>query len=401
MTRYRYKAVDPSGRVLHGTQSASHPEALEHQLSMQQLDLISYRAADAWSERLIARKISPAVVVKFFVELQQLVDAGISLIDGLNDMAEMAEHPAMQACIGRVVLSIEQGSTLSCAMSREHRVFDEVVVALVKAGEQSGQLTEMLSYIVDSMKWRDELMARSRKLMTYPLVTAVVVVAVTVFLLLWLVPRLIPFLDALGRELPWYTQWLVQASNGLSQLGLMHIVLPASLITCSLFFLLSARCRLLRDRVLLNVWLLGDLLQKIAFARFSRTLALLYSAGITLPDSLGLCADIMGNHHLKRMLQQVHDEVTSGSNVSDALAFTGAFPAMVKRMVRLGETTGRLDKALTHVSCFYDRQVQHVVDRVQTLLPVFMTLLLGALIALVMLAVLGPVYDAAASLRLY
>lgn len=401
MTLYHYKAMDSCGRILRGALSTSNPAALENLLSVQQLELIHYRTGPGWTAALAGRKMPPAVVIRFFVQLSQLVEAGIPLLDGLRDTAEMAEHPAMQISVSRIISAIERGSTLSGAMSEEHRIFDEVIVALVRAGEQSGQLNRVLEYIVESLKWRDELMTRSRKLMIYPVVTAVVVATVAIFLLLWLVPRLAPFLGALGGQLPWYTKSLLQASDWLSAMKPVHAALPVGLFICGMACLRSRRLRLVRDRMMLRLWMVGDLLQRIACARFSRTLALLYSAGVTLPDALGLCAHAMGNEYLKKTLHQAQDQVTAGRSIADALALTGVFPPMVKRMIRLGETTGKLDKALENVSYFYDREVQNAVDDIQALLPVLMTLVLGALIALMVLAVLGPVYDAVAALRLH
>lgn len=393
MPLYTYKAVAADGHKVRGRIDALNVVDLEMRLRRMELDLIS---GEPFSERRVlgATGVPRREIIHFCFHLEQLVRAGVPIIEGLCDLRDSVEHPRFREVVAGLVESIEGGHKLSQAMENQSKVFDRVFISLIRAGETSGQLPEVLRSLCESLKWQDELAAQAKKLVLYPAFVATIVLGASVFLMIYMVPQLKSFVRNMGQALPPATRLLFFVSDMLVTYWYVALLLPPLAIAAATWVLRrnpSARLRF--DAAKLRLPLVGSIARKIILARFANTFALLYASGIPILDSIRTTQNVVGNRSVRRGLERVEQLIIEGQNVTAAFHSAGFFPPLVIRMLRVGESTGALDVALTNVSYFYNRDVKESVERVQQLIEPMLTVILGCLLGWIMLSVLGPVYD--------
>lgn len=393
MAFFTYRAMNPQGRMVHGELDAANLVDLELRLKRMELDFIHGHPAQRG--RLFKGGAVPRQeLINFCFHLEQLTRAGVPLLEGLADLRDSTDHPRFREVVAGLVESIQGGKTLSEAMGEHPGAFDGVFCNLIRAGETSGNLTQVLHDLAASLKREDELAAYARKIVIYPAVVSVVLLGAVSVSLLFVVPELAKLFRSTGQELPLQTRLLVGASTWLR--GYWWAVLGAvigGVLALRLALATQPRARLWFDGLLLRLPLLGDIRRKLILARFVGLFSMMYASGITIVAALKSAEDIMGNALLRQGMQRVGQLIGEGQNVSAAFHAAGVFPPLVTRMLRVGENTGALDSALANVSYFYDRDVRESVERLQALIEPIMTLLLGGIMLWIMMAVLGPVYD--------
>ena len=397
---YDYSAVDAEGRRIGGRMEAMNPVDLEMRLKHMGLDLV--RGKPIRHRPLLGGSGVPRrELINFCFQLQQLIRAGVPLLDALTDLRDSLEHPRLKEVTANLVENIEGGQTLSQAMAAHPGLFNRVFLSLIRAGEASGDLDRVLDNLTASLKWEDELIAHTQKLLLYPAFVSTIVLGATTFLMIYMVPQLKLFVGNMGQALPAHTRALFLISDLLLDYWYVPLLLPG-LITALLIYLLHnnplARRRF--DALKLRLPLVGGILKKIILSRFAGTFAMLYAAGIPVLESLRTTRDVVGNRVIRRALEQTEQAIREGRNMAAAFQDTGLFPPLVVRMVRIGESTGALDTALLNVSYFYNRDVQESVSRAQALIEPLLTLILGTLLGWIMLSVIGPIYDVISQLKL-
>jgi type IV pilus assembly protein PilC len=398
---YRYRAIDAAGRTVRGTLQAANTVDLERRLRRMGFELV--RAAPQQTLRRAAhrRRVGRRELIQFCFHLEQLAAAGIPLLDGLCDLRDGVTHAGLRQVVSAMIESIEGGQNLSQALAEHPAVFDGVFVGLVRSGEHAGKLPEVLASLAAQLRWEDELAAQTRTLLFYPLFVGAVVACVTLFLLLYLVPQLAGFIRGLGHELPLQTVLLLRASELCVRYGWVLAALACAAPVA--WRLLARRHRGLGDtidRAKLGLPFLGPILRKIILSRFASSFALMYASGIMILDALRHAEAIVANRQMQRALRRATRQVADGKTLTGAFAEAGVFPPLVIRMLHVGERTGALDTALQNVSYFYNREVREAIAGLQAVLEPLLTVVLGALLAWVMLAVLGPIYDTIAGVKL-
>jgi type IV pilus assembly protein PilC len=395
MMQFEYRAVAADGRVFSGRMAALNEADLDARLA--RLGLQTVRARTAARERLLrgfGERVSLRERLDFFVHLHALLKAGVPLLEALADIRDSAGGAAMRRVTAIVGQRIESGATFGDALAEHRAVFDAQIVALVRAGEASGSLTAVLARIVDNLKWRDELAARLRKALSYPAFLAAVVLGAIAFLMIYLVPQLVQFLRTMGQELPLQTRLLIAISEAFVSHWFLILSLPVLAATAALVAVRrNPGLRRLADRALLGVPLCGELLRKIELARFTATLALMYRSGIPLIDGLRQAEEALANTVLRESVARARDMIGRGASLADAFEALALMPALLVRMLRVGERSGALDAALDHLTYFFTRDADETIARLQARIEPTLTLVLGLLLAWVMIAVLGPVYD--------
>jgi type IV pilus assembly protein PilC len=339
-------------------------------------------------------KISRPELINFCFHLEQLARAGVSLIESLTDLRDSLENPRFREVIAGMIESIEGGKTLSQALAEHPQTFDGVMVSLIRAGEETGALPQVLNNLLESLKWQDELAAHTKKLVMYPAFLGTVVVAITLFMMIYLVPKMAGFIRNMGQELPMQTRILIATSEFF--VGYWYVVLGLPLILAAVAaFLVSTNqaARYRFDDVKLRLPYIGEILRKIILSRFASVFAMMYSSGITILDSIKATEDVVGNLVIKEGLKKVGALIAEGENVTLAFQNAGMFPPLVLRMLRVGENTGQLDTALSNVSYFYNRDVRESIEKVQAMIEPVMTVIIGVILGWIMMAVLGPIYD--------
>jgi type IV pilus assembly protein PilC len=333
-------------------------------------------------------------LINFCFHLEQLERAGVPLIESLIDLRDSIENPRFREIIAGMVESIGGGKTLSQAMADHPSVFDQVMVSLIRAGEDTGALPQVLNNLLESLKWQDELASHTKKLIMYPAFLGTVVVAITLFMMIYLVPKMAGFIKNMGQALPPQTQFLLATSEFF--VNYWYIVLGLPIIAgISLFFTLRASpaARYHFDDFKLRVPYIGSILRKIILSRFASVFAMMYSSGITILDSIKATENVVGNLVIKEGLERAGALISDGQNVTVAFQNVALFPPLVLRMLRVGESTGALDTALANVSYFYNRDVRESIEKVQAMIEPVMTVTIGLILGWIMMAVLGPIYD--------
>lgn len=396
---FDYKAVSIEGRLVFGRIDAINLTDLEMRLKRMDLDLVTGRPIEHHG-MFGSRKIPRPELINFCFHLDQLARAGVPILEGLADLRDSIENPRFREVIAGLIEGIEGGQTLSQAMADHPTIFSKVFVSLIRAGEASGELAEVLSSLSESLKWEDELASHTKKLLMYPAFVGTIVLSATFFLMIYMVPQLKQFVKNMGQALPPQTQLLFFVSDLLVGYWWLFLSIPVLAVVAAQLVLRSnpiARLRL--DGMKLTLPIFGPILKKIILSRFANTFAMLYAAGIPILDSIRTTQDIVGNRVVRKALVRVEQSIREGQNVASAFHDAGLFPPLVVRMLRVGENTGALDKSLRNVSYFYNRDVKESVEKAQTLIEPMLTLFMGALLGWIMLSVLGPVYDVISKIK--
>ena len=392
MALFAYRAIDAEGRVSSGNLDAANAIDLELRLKRLGLDLVTFDSVKRGAASR-SRKVTRTELITFCFHLSQLLKAGVNIIEALTDLRDTVDNAGFRQVIASLLEDIEGGLKLSEAMANHGYCFDDVFVALVRAGEQSGQLTEVLDELSENLKWQDEIASQAKKAMLYPAVVFVVIIAVIFVLMTVLVPQLAVTFRQLVPKLPRETEVVIAISNFFVRWWYLILTLP---VAAGVAFWIASRGneRLARalDGLALRLPLLGPIRQKIILARFSTFFAMLYRAGISVLDCIQICEKIVGNRVMEAGLQRVGRSISEGQGISQAFLATQLFPPLVLRMLRVGESTGALDAALLNVSYFYNRQVRDSIAKLQTLLGPVTTIILGGLIIGILYSIFLPLY---------
>ncbi len=393
MALYSYHAINAQGRTSKGLQDAANLVDLEMRLKRGGMDLVNARV-DSGRPSLGKARIKRTELITFFFNLEQLTRAGVPLLESLGDLRDTMTYLRFREIIASVVESIENGKKLSEAMAEHPDAFDKIFISLIHAGEETAHLPEVFAHITESLKWQDEMASHTKTIMIYPAFVGTIVVAITFFLMIYLVPQLVSFIKGMGQEIPIQTRMLLATSSFFVKYWYVLIALPIILpIAAKLLITSSPEMRYKFDMVKLDMWVTGPILRKIILARFANTFAMMYSSGISILDCIAHSRAVVNNRAIARSLDEVTHEIESGKNLTQSFQDTGMFPPLVIRMLKVGEATGSLDKALLNVSYFYDRDVKDSIKKVQVMIEPTMTIILGALLGWVMLSVLSPIYD--------
>jgi type IV pilus assembly protein PilC len=400
MATFQYKAVDRAGRAARGSLDAMNDVDLELRLRRMGLDMIAFRAIEPRS-RQAHGSIKRQDVINLCFDLEQISRAGIPVLDGLRDLRDGMENPRLREILTSVVEDMEGGRLLSQCLAQHPGIFNNVFVSLIRAGEQSGQMTEVLENLGITLRMQDELAAQTRRLLVYPSVVLVVVLAVMAFLFTYLVPQVTGLLRTMGIELPLQTRLMIGVSEIVRHYWYLVIGLPALLLLAGASVVrVNERARYGWDYVKLRIPITGPLLQKVIMARFANVFALLYRSGITILEALRTSEAIVDNRVIGDSIARATSQINAGVSLTEAFRDLGTFPPLVIRMLRVGESTGALDTALANVTYFYNRDVRESIERGLKLLEPALIFVLGMSLLLIMWAVLSPVYDILGKLRI-
>jgi len=399
---FQYKAIDKTGQPARGGLDAVNEVDLELRLRRMGLDLITCKQVDRQTSTTLAAggAVTRQDLVNFCFDMEQMVRSGIPIIDGLRDMRDTIDSPRFREVLTIMTEDMEAGNVLSQCMATHADVFDRVFVNLIRAGEQSGQLPEVFKNLADTIRWQDELISQTRRLLMYPALTLVVVLAVMGALLIFLVPQIAQLFKSMGMELPMQTRALLAVSGVAKDFWLPILLLPViAVITLVVTVRRSSKAAYLWDYTKLRLPIVGPIIQKIILSRFANVFGLMYRSGITVLDAIRISEEVVGNRVVADGLNRAVQQIAAGDGMTESFNNLGLFPPLVIRMLRVGEATGGLDVALANVTYFYNRDVKDSVDKGMKMLGPALTLILGGMIAFVIWAVLGPVYDILGKLK--
>lgn len=388
-----YVAIDSRGKRQKGSLNAVSEPDLEARLLTMDLSLVSSRE-EKLGKRSGRRGVTRKDLINLCFHLEQLIRAGVPLLDGLEDIQQTTDNRNLKIILSSVIADLQGGKLFSEALAAYPQVFDKVFITLVQAGESTGGLADIFDELTRSIKWRDELISKTKQLLTYPAIVSLVMAGSIGFMFGYLVPQLVDFLVNMGQTLPLQTRLLIAISDFFVVWWWALFGFPPVAIFLILFMAKQNRqVRYRLDQFKISAWVIGPILYKIMLARMSNTLSMMYAAGIPFIESIRMNREISNNLVVEAALDQVADSISQGTQITVAFAQAGIFSPLVLRMLKIGETTGALDQSLKNVSYFYDREVDEDVNRLQSMIEPALIVILGGMLGFVIISVLGPVYD--------
>jgi type IV pilus assembly protein PilC len=401
MPLFTYKAIDSRGKAILGQIEAMNLVDLELRLKRMGLDLVRGGPTKRGGSLLRSGSINRTELINFCFHLEQLIHAGVPLMESLTDLRDSVENARFREVMSGLIESIQGGASLSQAFADHSDVFNPIFISLIRAGEQTGRLPEVLKSLADNLKWEDELVSQTKKIVMYPAFVGSIVVMVIFFLMIYLVPQMVGFIKNMGQQIPLQTRLLIEVSAFFVNYWWALILGPILLFAAvTIAAKVNPLVRYQVDRAKLRFPYIGNILRKIILSRFASTFALMYSSGITILDAIRSSEESAGNVTIQEGLHLAGEQIADGKNVTSAFQDVGLFPPLVVRMLRVGENTGALDTALLNVSYFYNREVRESIAKLQVMIEPALTVILGTILGWVMLSVLGPIYDVIAKIRL-
>lgn len=394
---YAYRVRTREGRIVTGTMEADGEGAVASRLRSQGFIPVQInreaRVSAKTELHIFPQRVKLKDLAIFSRQFATMINSGLSLLRTLNILSEQTENQLLAKTIGLLRDDVEKGSSLSGAMSKHPKVFSSLFVAMVKAGETGGQLDTVLMRVADNFEADYKLRQKVKSAMTYPVVVMGIAVLLLTAMLLFIVPTFANMFEGLGGELPLPTKILVALSSQAKILVPLFVVLAiVSFIVYKRLRASSQPARLRMDLAKLKIPIFGDLFQKVAISRFTRTLGLLLRAGVPVLQALDIVSDSTGNEVLAEAARDVKESVRSGESMSGPLAKHAVFPPMVVQMIAVGEDTGALDAMLDKVSDFYDQEVESTTESLTSLIEPLMIAVLGGIVGGMVIALYMPMF---------
>jgi type IV pilus assembly protein PilC len=399
MPSYTYSAINEKGRKLRGVVVADNELDLEARLKVLGLDVVDAREVRVRKSSRRGRvKLKDMIIL--CMHLEQLDRAGVPLHDALADVRDSSESPKLRDVLTGVYESVKNGNILSKALSAYPKVFNEVFVGLVAAGEKTGNLSESFTHLAEHLKWTAEIRRKIKKATRYPVVLLVVITLVITTLMLFVVPKLVDFIISQGFSLPLHTRALIAVSYGFEHYWYLIIGLPVGLImTILILYRTSDPFAYKIDTIILKVPLIGQVVRKIDMARFTHFFSVMFNSGIDVLDSLEAAKGVVNNRVLKDSVDLVKNNVTDGNSLTSSLRLSNQFPNLVIRMFKVGEDSGNMAEALENINFFYNREVNDAVETMVGAIQPILTVVMGVLIFWVIAAVFGPLYESFSKMK--
>lgn len=407
MERYKYRAISEQGRSVRGTISAASEADLYNQMQSVGLELVDCKKLGDRSGLggIAMTRIKIRDLIQFFMHMEQMQSAGVPLLDALADIRDTTENRRLRDIMTEVHRDVSDGGSLSESMGKHPKVFKNLYISLIKAGEDTGDLTASYRQLVKYLKWVDIMQSRVRKALTYPIIVLVVVLVAIVVMMGFVVPAITGFLKEMDRELGWVTTSLIATSDFFAN-PLFHIfglpvpggviILLTPLVILAITHALCQASADIKYRVhelMLRTPIMGNLIRKISIARYAQTFSALFAAGVDVLGALKSARQTVSNVVLLDALERVERYVQTGKPISESFNASGEFPSMVVRMIRIGEESGNLTVVLEQVSEFYSKDVDEMVQALITIIEPTLTAVLGVMILWIAAGVFGPIYS--------
>lgn len=377
---YVWKGKDRQGKTVTKTMNAPSLQAVKAELRRQGIRPTSVKKQAAPRGKIVA-----ADIAIFSRQLATMMEAGVPLVQSFDIIGRGHENPAMRALLMNVKGDIEGGAALAEALAKHPLHFDELFTNLVEAGEQSGALETLLNEIAVYKEKAETMKKKIKSAMTYPIAVLVVAVIVTVVLLVKVIPQFEDLFKGFGADLPAFTAMVVDISYFTRNNGVFLFGIPAGIIAGAIYMnKRSKKFRHRKDKILLKLPILGPIITKASIARFARTLATMFAAGVPLVEALDSVAGATGNIVYEEAVHAMKDEVSTGQRLQVAMEATNLFPNMVIQMIAIGEESGSLDVMSGKVADYYEEEVDTAVDNLSTLIePIimgFLAIVVGGLV---------------------
>ncbi|TET37709.1 MAG: type II secretion system F family protein [Planctomycetota bacterium] len=411
MPDYKYQAKTADGKKVAGTLTAMNEGEAVGELRRQNLIVISLseRGAKAKKEKSGGggffslqfggkkspkARVKPKDLVVFTRQLATMISAGIPLLEGLEILSEQAEDPGFKLVLTAIVESVRSGSDFSESLGMHPKIFEDIYVNMIRAGEASGQLDVILDRLSEYMEAAEKLKREIKSAMTYPVVSLIMVFGITIFLLVFIVPKFAEIFDQIGGrdKMPMPTKILIAISEFMQHNWYIWVPAFIGLIVVAVAYSKTEKGGYVVDWLKLNIPVFGPLFRKIAISRFARTFATLIRSGVPILGALEIVAHTAGNRIVRDAVLSASESVRQGEPLGAPLAKSKVFPPMVTRMISIGERSGSLEALLEKISEFYESEVSATVDALTSLIEPLMIGLMGFMVGGIVMAVFLPIF---------
>lgn len=395
MAKFAYVVKDKSGRTRRGVMETASHQALIEQLWKQGFVVLSIDEKAKGVSFLVKAGqpgVKPDALVIFARQLATMVDSGIPIVQSLDVLGEQMDDKGLRETLKRMREDIEGGSSLSEAVGRYPKVFSGFFINMVRAGESSGKLDEILDRVASYMEKSVGLQRKVKASLFYPAFVSLLAMGITAFLVIVIVPKFKEIFTALGGELPAPTRLLLGISEFAGRYIALEVVSIMVMIGFFRWYIGTPAGRLWFDKATLGVPVIGNLMNKVIVARFSRTLATLVRSGVPILTALEIVAKTVGNKVVEIAVMAARSGIKEGQNIADPLSASHVFPPMVTRMVAVGEKTGELEKMLGKIADFYENEVDAAITALTSLIEPLVIAVLGLVIGSIVVALFLPVF---------
>jgi general secretion pathway protein F len=397
---YEYKGLDAAGRLTRGIIDADSPRLARAKLRRSGVfptEIAIERAKKSMAEGISLGELFSRIRIQDISlmtrQMATLVGAGLPIVEALNALIDQTENARLKKVITQVRESVNEGSSLADAMGRFPKVFSELYVNMINAGESSGALDIVLKRLADFMESQAILRNKVVSTLSYPLILVVVGIAILSFLLIYVVPKVVRVFDDLQQALPLPTQILISLTDFLRGYWWAILIVIGGILFSLMQYVATESGHRNYDRIVLRIPITGKLLRTIVTTRFARTLAILLNSGIPLLRSMDIARAVVDNAIISEAIESAQEGIREGEPIAEPLRRSNVFPSMVTHMIAVGEKTGELEQMLFRVSEAYDNEVETTISRMTTLLGPFVILVLGGVVLFIVLAILLPMFE--------
>ena len=409
MPLFEYKALNKKGRKLSGMVTADGPASARLKLSQEMIFPVEIREVQTPTRKAVAdtffarlkrlHRINPAVVATSMRQLATLVSSSLPLIDCINALIEQTETPQLKKIFTQVREKVVEGSPLSVAMAEHPSVFSHIFVSMVKAGETSGALAIVLRRLADFTERKLKLSKKVESAMTYPLFLFMISAVILIFLMSFVMPKVIGIFDGMELALPWSTRMLIWFTDATKNYWWLICLAFIAVVSGIYLWVKTERGRRLWDWIRLKFPLLGSLHHKTVTARFTRTLSILLKSGIPLVEALNTAKPSMDNRIMEDAVSDTARLVAEGQNFANPLKKSGMFPPMVIQLIRAGEQSGELEEMLEKAADLYEDEVESTIASLTSIIEPMIILVMGGIVFFIVIAILLPIFDMTSGIR--
>lgn len=396
MASYKYEIIGPDGKAKSGTIEAASMEVATAELKAGGSVVVSIARANAFNKDLeihIGKAVSVRELSVFCRQFESVLNAGVTVIEALNMLAEQTENKQFRAALEDVRDSVQKGETLSHAMGQHPKIFPDLMVRMIEAGETSGGLDKAFNRVGSQFEKEAHLKGLIIKSAIYPIILVIVIIVIVAIMMIKIVPTFTESFDEVGGQLPGITRAVMGVSDFFVHSWYFMVLGVAAFVVFIKALQKTENGALFLGRLGLHLPLVGQLNIKTASARMTRTLSTLMGSGIQLVDALHLVTDMMSNEIVKRVLRKAEEEVTHGIPLSKPLADSEVFPPMVYHMIEIGEETGNMEDMLDKIAEYYDEEVEMTTQTLLAAMEPMIIIIMALVVVPIVLAIMMPMYS--------
>ncbi|MFA5360279.1 MAG: type II secretion system F family protein [Patescibacteria group bacterium] len=400
MPIFRYKAFNQDKKVQEGMAEAISKDYVGEILTEKGFSIVSITEVSQAKKFInldFLNRVKTKDIVIFSRQFSVLVSANVSMVQALKVLVDQTANVSLKMIISEVADEVDAGATLSEALGKRSNVFNNFYVSVVKSGETSGKLDEVLSYLADEMEKDYDMMSKIKGAMIYPAFVLASLFVVGIVMMIFVVPKLTGILTESGAELPITTKILIGASGFMQKSWWLLVLIVAVLVVSFRWYIKRPQGKRQIDLIKLKLPIFGHLFQLIYLVRFTRSMSTLIVGGVTIDNSLKVTAEIVGNTIYQELIEETVKEVEDGNSISSVFIKNKNIPKMVSQMLNIGEKTGKMDVILERITNFYGREISNIVANLMTLLEPIIMIVMGIAVGVMVAAVILPMYNLASS----